>query len=109
VVNTDLNLMSVLQYAVQVLKVKHVIVCGHYGCGGIRAAMTQQELGIINQWLQHIKDVYHNHRDELAKIKEEDHRADRLTELSVHEQVRNLAKTSIIQRAWKEIEYGVQG
>ena len=102
VVNNDLNLMSVLEYAVEVLKVKHVIVCGHYGCGGIRAAMTQQEFGVISQWLQHIKDVYHDHRDELTKIKVDEQRADRLTELSVHEQVRNLAKTSIIQRAWKE-------
>ncbi len=102
VVNTDLNLMSVLEYAVQILKVKHVIVCGHYGCGGIRAAMTQQELGIINRWLQHIKDVYHDHHEELDQIQEVERRADRLTELSVHEQIMNLAKTTIIQRAWKE-------
>ncbi len=102
VVQTDLNLMSVLEYAVKVLKVKHVIVCGHYGCGGIRAAMAQQELGVINRWLQHIKDVFHDHQEELIKIENVDQRADRLTELSVNEQVLNLAKTSIIQRAWKE-------
>ncbi|HRI80660.1 MAG TPA: carbonate dehydratase [Cyclobacteriaceae bacterium] len=102
VVNNDQNLMSVLEYAVHVLKVKHVIVCGHYGCGGIKAAMTQQELGVLNQWLQHIKDVYHDHRHELSKITEDEKRADRLTELSVHEQVLNLAKSPIIQRAWKE-------
>ena len=102
VVINDLNLLSVLEYAVEVLKVKHIIVCGHYGCGGIRAAMTQQEFGVISQWLQHIKDIYHDHRDELEKIREVEKRADRLTELSVYEQARNLAKTSIIQRAWKE-------
>ncbi len=102
VVHTDLNLLSVLQYAVQVLKVKHVIVCGHYGCGGVRAAMTQNDLGLINKWLRNIKDTYRIHRMELDAIADEDKRADRLTELSVAEQVMNLAKTSIIQHAWKE-------
>ena len=102
VVNTDINLLSVLQYAVEVLKVKHVIVCGHYGCGGIKAAMTNTDLGLINRWLQNIKDTYEFHKSELDAIADNDQRTDRLTELSVEEQVKNLAKTSIIQRAWKE-------
>ena len=102
VVNTDINLLSVLQYAVEVLKVKHVIVCGHYGCGGIRAAMTQQYLGIINHWLKNIKDVYRLHREEIDALPGEDRRADLLTEINVREQVFNLAKTAIIQKAWKE-------
>jgi carbonic anhydrase len=102
VVNTDLNLLSVLQYAVEVLKVQHVIVCGHYGCGGIRAAMNQQYYGgIINHWLKNIKDIYRLHRDEVDALTTEDERVDRLTELNVKEQIFNLAKTSIIQSAWK--------
>lgn len=101
VVNTDLNLLSVLQYAVEVLKVKHVIVCGHYGCGGVRAAMTNQSLGIINKWLRNIKDIYRLHRDEMDAIQNEDEKCDRLVELNVEEQVLNLAKTGIIQKAWK--------
>lgn len=102
VVNTDLNLLSVLQYAVQVLRVKHIIVCGHYGCGGVQAAMTQKSLGIINKWLRNIKDVYRFHREEVDAIKDETARTNRLVELNVEEQVLNLAKTSIIQKAWKE-------
>lgn len=102
VVNTDLNLLSVLQYAVEVLHVKHIIVCGHYGCGGVQAAMTQKSLGIINKWLRNIKDVYRFHREEIDAIKDETERTDRLVELNVQEQVLNLAKTSIIQKAWKE-------
>lgn len=102
VVPDDLNVTSVLQYAVQVLKVKHVIVCGHYGCGGIRAAMAGQQLGAISKWLSNIKDVYHLHKDELEAIADERERADRLTELSVQQQVLNLATTPIIQQAWKE-------
>jgi carbonic anhydrase len=102
VVHTDLNLLSVLQYAVQVLKVQHVIVCGHYGCGGVKAAMGHSDLGLINKWLRNIKDTYHNHRDELEAITSEENRLDKLTELSVVEQVMNLAKTSIVQHAWKE-------
>ncbi|MEO6916878.1 MAG: carbonic anhydrase [Chitinophagaceae bacterium] len=101
VVNTDINLLSVLQYAVEVLEVKHVIVCGHYGCGGVKAAMTQHHFGIINHWLKNIKDVYRFHRDEIDALPDFDARADLLTELSVKEQVFNLAKTSIIQKAWK--------
>lgn len=102
VVNTDLNMLSVLQYAVEVLKVKHVIVCGHYGCGGIKAAMGKHHFGIINHWLKNIKDVYRMHRNEIDSLKTEDERVNKLTELNVSEQVFNLAKTSIIQKAWKE-------
>jgi carbonic anhydrase len=100
VVNTDLNLLSVLQYAVEVLKVEHVVVCGHYGCGGVKAAMTNQSLGLINKWLRNIKDVYRLHRAELNSLTSEDERFKRLVELNVIEQVYNLHKTSIIQRAW---------
>jgi len=101
VVHTDLNLLSVLQYAVEVLKVKHVIVCGHYGCGGVKAAMTQQSLGIINKWLRNIKDVYRIHSAEIEKITDENERLNKMVEFNVQEQVLNLAKTSIIQKAWK--------
>jgi carbonic anhydrase len=105
VVNTDLNLLSVLQYAVDVLHVKHIIVCGHYGCGGVRAALTQHSFGIINKWLRNIKDVYRFHRDEIDDLQTEDERVDRLIELNVTEQVMNLAKTSIIQKSWKNNNY----
>ncbi len=101
VVHTDLNLLSVLQYAVQVLKVQHVIVCGHYGCGGIKAAMTNTDFGLINKWLRNIKDTYYYNKAELEAIQDIEKRTDRLTELSVMDQVMNLAQTSIIQRAWK--------
>jgi carbonic anhydrase len=101
VVHTDLNLLSVLQYAVQVLKVKTIIVCGHYGCGGVRAAMTNVSYGLINKWLRNIKDTYRFHRDELEAIPDMDKRADRLAELNVAEQIMNLAKTSIVQQAWE--------
>ena len=104
VVHTDLNMLSVLQYAVQVLKVKHVIVCGHYGCGGVRAAMSNQNYGLLNKWLRVIKDVYYFHKEEIHALPEGDARVDRLTELNVQEQVMNLAKTSIVQGAWKEHE-----
>lgn len=103
VVNTDVNLLSVLDYAVNHLKVKHVIVCGHYGCGGVKAAATQSDFKpVLNMWLRNIKDVYRLHRDELNTIKDEELRIDRLVELNVAEQVNNLAKTSIIQRAWQQ-------
>lgn len=102
VVHTDLNMLSVLQYAVEVLKVKHVIVCGHYGCGGVKAAMTHQSLGIINKWLRNIKDVYRMHQDEVNFLPNDDERLNKLIELNVQEQVMNLAKTSIIQKAWKD-------
>lgn len=101
VVNTDLNLLSVLDYAVNHLKVQHIIVCGHYGCGGVKAAMTKHDFGIINKWLRNIKDVYRFHRSEIDAIVDEEQRADRLTELNVQEQVMNLAKTAIVQRAWQ--------
>ncbi len=103
VINTDVNVLSVLDYAVNHLKVKHVIVCGHYGCGGIKAATTQTDFKpVLNMWLRNIKDVYRLYREELNKIGDEEKRCDRLVELNVQEQVFNLAKTSIIQRAWKE-------
>ena len=102
VVHTDFNMLSVLQYAVEVLKVKHVIVCGHYNCGGVKAAMTHQSLGIINKWLRNIKDVYRIHFDEINCLPTESERVNKLIELNVQEQVMNLAKTSIIQKAWKE-------
>lgn len=102
VINTDVNLLSVLDYAVNHLKVKHVIVCGHYGCGGVRAATTKTDFKyVLNMWLRNIKDVYRIHREELDTIKDESKREDRLVELNVIEQLNNLAKTSIIQRAWK--------
>ena len=101
VVHTDMNLLSVLEYAVDVLKIKHIIVCGHYGCGGIRAAMENQSLGIINKWLRNIKDVYKIHQDEINKEVTQEERANKLAEFNVQEQIMNLAKTSIIQKAWK--------
>ncbi|HWR32055.1 MAG TPA: carbonic anhydrase [Chitinophagaceae bacterium] len=102
VVNTDVNLLSVLDYAVNHLKIKHVIVCGHYGCGGIKAALSHEDFKLaLNMWLRNIKDVYRFHRDELDAISNEDEKTDRLVELNVREQVMNLAKTSIIQRAWQ--------
>lgn len=102
VVSTDINMLSVLQYAVEVLKVKHVIVCGHYGCGGVKAAMGQHHFGIINHWIKNIKDVYRMYRDEINALGTEEERVNRLTEINVKEQVINLAKTSIIQNAWKK-------
>lgn len=102
VVNTDSNVLSVLEYAVNHLKVKHIIVCGHYGCGGIKAAMSNHDYKqVLNMWLRNIKDVYRLHREELDAIEDPDLRADRLCELNVQEQVMDLAKTSIVQRAWK--------
>jgi len=100
VVHTDLNLLSVLEYAVHHLKVQHIIVCGHYGCGGVKAALTRQSVGILNKWLRNIKDVYRLHEDEFDGLSE-DEKTDKLIELNVREQVTNLAKTSIVQRAWK--------
>lgn len=102
VVHTDLNMLSVLQYAVEVLKVKHIIVCGHYGCGGVKAAMSRKSLGIINKWLRNIKDVYRYHQEEVDACVSEDDKVNKLIELNVREQVYNLAKTSIVQKAWKK-------
>ena len=101
-IHTDMNMLSVLDYAVNVLKVKHVIVAGHYGCGGVAAAMGNKQHGVIDNWLRHIKDVYRLHAHELDLISNENLRADRLVELNVNEQVYNLCKTTIIQNAWKE-------
>lgn len=101
VVNTDINMLSVLQYAVQVLKVKHVIVCGHYGCGGVKAAMTQHHYGIINHWIKNIKDIYRFHRDEIKSLPDSNQQLNCLIELNVKEQIFNLSKSSIIQTAWK--------
>lgn len=102
VIHTDVNLLSVLEYAVTHLKVKHVIVCGHYGCGGVKAAMSNHDFKqVLNMWIRNIKDVYHTHKPELNAIQDENQRFDRLVELNVMEQVMHLAKTSIIQRAWK--------
>jgi carbonic anhydrase len=102
VIHTDVNLLSVLDYAVTHLKVRHIIVCGHYGCGGIKAAMTNHDFKyVLNMWLRNIKDVYRLYSEELEAINDEYSRADRLVELNVKEQVIHLAKTSIVQRAWK--------
>ncbi len=101
VVHTDMNMLSVLDYAVNVLKVKHVIVCGHYGCGGVKAAMGNQSIGLIDNWVRHIKDVYRLHKSELDAISDEDERFDKFVEFNVKEQVFDLAKTSIVQNAWK--------
>lgn len=100
VVPTDMNMLSVLDYAVNVLKVSHVIVCGHYGCGGVKAAMTNNSYGVIDNWIRHIKDVYRFHQDELELMEDEDERFNRFVELNVREQVHDLAKTSIVQSAW---------
>jgi carbonic anhydrase len=94
-------MLSVLSYAVEVLKVKHIIVCGHYGCGGVIAAMGNKQVGLIDNWLRHIKDVYRYHHKELDKIKDETQRARRFVEVNVMEQVHDLGKTSIVQNAWK--------
>ncbi len=102
VVHTDMNLMSVLQYAVEVLKVKHVIVCGHYGCGGVKAAMETQYHGLIDKWLRNIKDVYRLYAAELNAIEDKEIRTNRLVELNVREQVYKICMTSIIQKAWQK-------
>jgi carbonic anhydrase len=100
VVHADLNCLSVLQYAVDVLKVKHVIVCGHYGCGGVSAAHDNVKLGLVDNWLRHVQDVGQKHRDSLAGIKVRDKRIARLCELNVIEQVVNVAQTTVVQDAW---------
>ena len=101
VVHSDMNMLSVLSYAVEVLKVKHIIVCGHYGCGGVIAAMKNQQFGLIDNWLRHIKDVYRYYHEELDAIEDETLRARRFVEVNVQEQVHDLGKTSIVQNAWK--------
>ena len=102
VVHTDLNMLSVLQYAVEVLKVKHVIVCGHYGCGGVKAALGNSQLGLIDNWLRHIKDVWSAHQEELSLISDESLRLDRLCELNVRAQVFNICHTTVVQQAWRK-------
>lgn len=101
VVHTDMNCLSVLQYGIEVLGVRHVIVCGHYGCGGVRAAMQSRPLGLIDNWLQHVRDVHAIHRAELDVIADEEGRADRLCELNVAAQVANVCRTAIVQNAWQ--------
>ena len=101
VIHTDFNMLSVLQYAVDVLKVKHVIVCGHYGCGGVTNALSHKNLGLINKWLRNIKDVYRIHQRELEGIADSNQRWRRMVELNVEEQVWKLAETSFVQQAWK--------
>jgi carbonic anhydrase len=100
VIHTDMNLLSVLQYAVEVLEVKHIVVCGHYGCGGIKAAMSRTSFGLINKWLRQIKDTYRIYETELQALPTQEMRVDRLVELNVMEQLNNLAETSIVQTAW---------
>lgn len=102
VAHTDSNMLSVLQYAVEYLEVQHVIVCGHYGCGGVDAAMSNKDYGFINNWLMHIKDVYRLHTDELEELRSREALLRRMTELNVLEGVTNLAKTTIIQEAWQK-------
>ncbi|WP_057936425.1 carbonate dehydratase [Algoriphagus resistens] len=101
VVHTDLNMLSVLQYAVEVLKVEHVIVCGHYGCGGVDAAIGNNNLGLINKWLRNIKEVYNLYKDEVDAMESHEAKVNKLVEFNVIEQCQDLIKTSIIQKAWK--------
>lgn len=101
VIHTDLNCLSVIQYAVEVLQVRHIIVCGHYGCGGVHAAMQNREFGLIDNWLRHLKDVYHKHQDTLDHLPDERRRFDRFCELNVIEQVYNVCHTTIVQGAWQ--------
>lgn len=99
---TDMNLNSVLSFAVEYLKVKHVIVCGHYGCGGVKAALSRHRYGILDEWLRQIKDIYYTHEDEIRHCGDFDAQADKLVELNIHEQLTNLCKSKVIQKAWKE-------
>jgi carbonic anhydrase len=101
VVHTDFNCLSVMQYAVDVLKVEHIIVCGHHGCGGVQAAMDNVSFGLIDNWLRHVQDVMHVHEEQLAQIADESERVDRLCELNVIEQVVNVSRTTIVQTAWQ--------
>ena len=101
VIHSDMNMLSVLDYAVNVLKVKHVIVCGHYGCGGVKAAMGNQSIGLIDNWIRHIKDIYRLHEDYLNSFEDEEERFNKFVEVNAQEQVFDLAKTSIVQNAWR--------
>ena len=107
VCNTDLNVMSVITYAVEHLKVKHIVVCGHYGCGGVKAAMTAKDLGLLNPWLRNIRDVYRLHEKELDAIKDEDARYNRLVELNVYEQCRNMVKTACVQQSYAKNQFPI--
>jgi carbonic anhydrase len=109
VVSIDLNVMSVVNYAVEHLKVNHVVVCGHYACGGVKAAMQSADLGILNPWLRNIRDVYRIHKQELNAIDDEDKRYDRLVELNVQEQCVNLIKTAAVQKAYRDRGLKVHG
>ena len=109
VISIDLNMMSVLNYAVRHLKVKHIIVCGHYECGGVKAAMTPADMGILNPWLRNIRDVYRLHQEELDSISDSSKKYNRLIELNVQEQCVNLIKTAAVQEAYKERGLTVQG
>jgi carbonic anhydrase len=100
VVHTDMNALSVIQYAVEALRIENIIVCGHYGCGGVKAAYENHQYGLLDNWLRNIKDVYHSHRDELDGIPRAEHQLDRLCELNVMEQVSNVCRTTIVQNAW---------
>jgi carbonic anhydrase len=107
VIHTDSNLMSVLQYAVEALKVPHIIVCGHYNCGGVKAALSHQSLGLIDNWVRNIKDVLFTHKVEIDGIQSEADKVNRLVELSVQRQIRNVAHTAVVQKAWKEGQYPI--
>lgn len=104
-IHTDINMLSVLEYAVDALKVRHIIVCGHYGCGGVKAAMGHSTVGFVGKWIRHIKDIYSKYKNELDVIEDEIEKWDRLVELNVQEQVTDLAKTSIVQSAWEEGQF----
>ncbi len=107
VVHTDLNLLSVLEYAVTHLKVKHIILCGHTGCGGVKAAMTHSNFDLLNKWLRNLKDVYYHHQHEVNAIEDETERVNKMVEINVIEQVNNLIKTSVVQRAWQNRQYPI--
>ncbi|MBT8286249.1 MAG: carbonic anhydrase [Flavobacteriaceae bacterium] len=109
VISTDLNAMSVVEYAIEHLKVNHVVVCGHYGCGGVKAAMQSADLGLLNPWLRNIRDVYRLHKDELDSIADEDKKYERLVEINVQEQCVNLIKTAAVQKAYRDRNLKVYG
>ena len=100
--HTDFNLLSVLSFAVEYLKVKHVIVCGHYGCGGVKAALSAHRYGVLDEWLRQIKDSYHSNKEVITHAGNLDQQADKLVEINIHEQLKNLVKTNVIQKAWHE-------
>ncbi|MBQ0756359.1 carbonate dehydratase [Amphritea sp.] len=102
VLHTDLNCLSVIHFAVHVLGVKHIIVCGHYGCGGVRAALSNQDFGLIDNWLRHIKDIGYHYREDLLAETDEEGRVNRLCELNVRQQVKNICHSGIVQQAWKQ-------